>query len=56
MYIPEKRKNRQITLFDFNQSCGMELDPINVLLCRAPGADRRKDGNGIRSLWHGKHL
>ena len=29
MYIPEKRKNRQITLFDFNQSCGMELDPIN---------------------------
>lgn len=26
------------------------------LLCRAPGADRRKDGNGIRSLWHGKHL
>lgn len=27
MYIPEKRKNRQITLFDFNQSCGMELDP-----------------------------
>ena len=22
MYIPEKRKNRQITLFDFNQSCG----------------------------------
>ena len=29
MYIPEKRKNRQITLFDFNQSCGMELDPNN---------------------------
>ena len=29
MYIPEKRKNRQITLFDFNQSCGMELDPDN---------------------------
>ena len=26
------------------------------LLCRAPGADRRKDGNGIRSLWYGKHL
>lgn len=24
MYIPEKRKNRQITLFDFNQSCGKE--------------------------------
>lgn len=29
MYIPESRKNRQITLFDFNQSCGMELDPKN---------------------------
>lgn len=29
MYIPEKRKNCQITLFDFNQSCGMELDPEN---------------------------
>ena len=29
MYIPEKRKNRQITLFDFNQSCGMQLDPEN---------------------------
>ena len=29
MYIPEKRKNRQITLFDFNQSCGMELDSNN---------------------------
>ena len=29
IYIPEKRKNRQITLFDFNQSCGMELDPNN---------------------------
>ena len=29
MYIPEKRQNRQITLFEFNQSCGMELDPIN---------------------------
>lgn len=29
MYIPEKRKNRQITLFDFNQSCGMELNPNN---------------------------
>lgn len=29
MYIPEKRKNHQITLFDFNQSCGMELDPDN---------------------------
>lgn len=29
MYIPEKRRNRQITLFDFNQSCGMELDPNN---------------------------
>lgn len=29
MYIPEKRKNHQITLFDFNQSCGMELDPHN---------------------------
>lgn len=29
MYIPEKRKNRQITLFYFNQSCGMELDPDN---------------------------
>ena len=29
MYIPQKRKNRQITLFDFNQSCGMELDPDN---------------------------
>ena len=28
-YIPEKRKNRQITLFDFNQSCGMELNPNN---------------------------
>lgn len=29
MYIPENRKNRQITLFDFNQSCGMELDSAN---------------------------
>ena len=29
MYIPQKRKDRQITLFDFNQSCGMELDPDN---------------------------
>ena len=29
IYIPEKRKNRQITLFDFNQSCGMEFDPNN---------------------------
>ena len=29
MYIPENRKNHQITLFDFNQSCGMELDPNN---------------------------
>lgn len=29
MYIPDKRKNRQITLFDFNQSCGMQLDPEN---------------------------
>lgn len=29
MYIPESRKNHQITLFDFNQSCGMELDPEN---------------------------
>lgn len=29
MYIPEKRKNHQITLFDFNQSCGMELDSDN---------------------------
>ena len=29
MYIPEKRQNHQISLFDFNQSCGMELDPDN---------------------------
>ena len=29
MYIPENRKNHQITLFDFNQSCGMELDSAN---------------------------
>lgn len=29
MYIPESRKNHQITLFDFNQSCGMELDKTN---------------------------
>ena len=29
IYIPEKRKNSQITLFDFNQSCGMGLDPNN---------------------------
>ncbi len=29
MYIPEKRRNHQITLFDFNQSCGMELDTEN---------------------------
>ena len=29
MYIPEYRKNHQITLFDFNQSCGMQLDPEN---------------------------
>lgn len=29
MYIPDKRKNSQITLFDFNQSCGMQLDPEN---------------------------
>ena len=29
MYIPKKRKNCQITLFDFRQSCGMELDRDN---------------------------
>ncbi len=29
MYIPEKRRNHQISLFDFNQSCGMELDINN---------------------------
>lgn len=30
MYIPEKRKNRQITLFDFNQSCGMEQNGSKI--------------------------
>lgn len=29
MYIPDKRKNHQVTLFDFNQSCGMQLDLEN---------------------------
>ncbi len=29
MYIPEKRRNHQIILSDFNQSCGMELDTEN---------------------------
>ena len=32
---------------------GEDADGIAM---RAPGADRRKDGNGIRSLWYGKHL
>ena len=42
MYIPDKRKNRQITLFDFNQSCGMQLDPENewVRLAHAIPWDR----------------
>ena len=29
MYIPEKRQNHQISISDFNQSCGMELDSNN---------------------------
>lgn len=29
MYIPEKRQNHQISISDFNQSCGMELDSHN---------------------------
>ena len=29
MYIPDKRKTHQIEFNDFNQSCGMALDPEN---------------------------
>lgn len=39
MYMPEKNKNHQITLTDFNQSCGVSLDPNNewiVLANRMP--------------------
>ena len=47
MYIPEKRKNRQITLFDFNQSCGMELDPINEWIKLAHAIPWKKNGSKI---------
>lgn len=37
MYVPKKYQNRQITLFDFNQSLGTELDEDNewILLAEA---------------------
>ncbi len=54
MYIPEKRKNRQITLFDFNQSCGMEFDPNNewIRLAHAiPWSRMELVSSDIRKSW-----
>lgn len=51
MYIPEKRKNHQITLFDFNQSCGMELDPDNEWIRLADAIPWNKMETGYAALF-----
>lgn len=51
MYIPEKRKNHQISLFDFNQSCGMELDPDNEWIKMADAIPWSKMESGYAALF-----